>query len=1156
MPPKRAIEALKSTEECILQFGKFNNIIKWRESMQTIVTELYGIIGMFFTTDVRYELPRNIIHYPDASSSENSTSESEIDAPADEEEEPLVAPTAAETAALLAYAAAKPARAAAREVRNERRRKAAERSRAKYREEDYIQRQRDLKTQRENERTVFPMMWKRMSTNSQNRVKEEDEYRTAYLTLDCVLLWTLIRKTHLTHMYGDTDPMKEVNRHEQESKYGMMRQGEREFINNFIARFDEQVLANDAVGVAKITDSMRALDFLGKLDPKRYKRMTEDMNNDALRHKADAYPTTLARAYRIASRWQGEGVALTPLPSGAALVTEEVHVTASKDTEKRAGKTGGTKKKSLADVECYACEGKGHYAKNCPNRKSTVEKVHVTKTEDDSDDDSREGDWGVALVASCERCLFTEFDVLLDNEASLNIFNNKDLLTRIRKAERSIKVSGIQTGEGVIVDSEGDFGEFGTVFYSGDASANVLSFASQVDAGATIRYDHIEDCFTLQPKGSDNVYTFGRKTLPGSEGKFYSCDWRSIEAETALVTTVEQNLQAFTKREIGRARLARELMSRMGFPTVGMAMSIVNSGSNFDISSRDFEIAEAIWGKDMASIKGKTTKRATVTADISIKAKVVQKDQVLSIDIMFIDKIAILIGLATPLGLTMAYSLNNLALKKSSRTAEHVRKGIAHFLGVLGSQGFKTSVIMSDGEGAVVTLADELGKLGVDVDISGAGGHVARIERRIRVIKERLRAHVSYHLPFTLSSVGIAMCVLYVVSRLNYEPPGEREWGPSPREAFIGRKPDGKRDFRCSFGDYVQCTVPNTDATLKPRTEDCVVMLPLGNRTGTVRMLSLSTGKLVNRDQFIILPMPESVIKRLNELALADGRVKGKGDLAKPTVTLEQDGVVRNGLPETIVSEVNNGVDPSVSLMDANDNQELIYCETDQVIDDLDEMQQEELDVEDLDDMVPVQRARVEPKAVEIDDLMNSFRQLAVGQPPASPQEDIDEQGVPEDYGENGAIDTGVAECNNGVLDEGNRYSPVGHLVIPRQKLMNMFRGDRHGVALLTRNYNSTGGDWREYVMNISVNEALRTRGKDAEYVILKELEQMIEKKVWTPVNVQKLPREEKARIIRSSMFLKEKFLASGEFEKLKARLVAGGDQQDKTLYDDLSHRR
>ena len=52
--------------------------------------------------------------------------------------------------------------------------------------------------------------------------------------------------------------------------------------------------------------------------------------------------------------------------------------------------------------------------------------------------------------------------------------------------------------------------------------------------------------------------------------------------------------------------------------------------------------------------------------------------------------------------------------------------------------------------------------------------------------------------------------------------------------------------------------------------------------------------------------------------------------------------------------------------------------------------------------------------------------------------------------------------------------------MVPRQKLIDMFRGDRDGDALLTRNYNSVGGDWNEYVLNISVNEALRTRGKDA----------------------------------------------------------------------------
>jgi len=36
-------------------------------------------------------------------------------------------------------------------------------------------------------------------------------------------------------------------------------------------------------------------------------------------------------------------------------------------------------------------------------------------------------------------------------------------------------------------------------------------------------------------------------------------------------------------------------------------------------------------------------------------------------------------------------------------------------------------------------------------------------------------------------------------------------------------------------------------------------------------------------------------------------------------------------------------------------------------------------------------------------------------------------------------------------------------------------------------------------------------------------------------------------------MFLKDKYFASGVFEKFKARLVAGKDQQDKGMYENLS---
>ena len=58
---------------------------------------------------------------------------------------------------------------------------------------------------------------------------------------------------------------------------------------------------------------------------------------------------------------------------------------------------------------------------------------------------------------------------------------------------------------------------------------------------------------------------------------------------------------------------------------------------------------------------------------------------------------------------------------------------------------------------------------------------------------------------------------------------------------------------------------------------------------------------------------------------------------------------------------------------------------------------------------------------------------------------------------------------------------------VGRQNIMDFFRnGDR--TALLTRNYDGDGAEWGDFVFNISVNEALRTRGDAAVTVIEKEL--------------------------------------------------------------------
>jgi hypothetical protein len=109
---------------------------------------------------------------------------------------------------------------------------------------------------------------------------------------------------------------------------------------------------------------------------------------------------------------------------------------------------------------------------------------------------------------------------------------------------------------------------------------------------------------------------------------------------------------------------------------------------------------------------------------------------------------------------------------------------------------------MTDGEGAVGKLKTALNLAGIEVDTSGAGGHVPTINRRIQVIKQRVRAYINHRLPYTLNTIGLSMCVLFCAFRMNYEIPGTRPNGPSPRKVLIDARARGPIDFRCSFGDF------------------------------------------------------------------------------------------------------------------------------------------------------------------------------------------------------------------------------------------------------------------------------------------------------------------------------------------------------------------
>ena len=102
------------------------------------------------------------------------------------------------------------------------------------------------------------------------------------------------------------------------------------------------------------------------------------------------------------------------------------------------------------------------------------------------------------------------------------------------------------------------------------------------------------------------------------------------------------------------------------------------------------------------------------------------------------------------------------------------------------------------------------------------------------------------------------------MSRINLVPHKTGLTNLSPAEVFKGRKINFKTDLRIGFGEYVEAYDPYSDNTMRPRTQAAISLGPTGNASGSVRFLSLESGRPINRDKFTILPITDIVISRMN----------------------------------------------------------------------------------------------------------------------------------------------------------------------------------------------------------------------------------------------------------------------------------------------------
>jgi hypothetical protein len=156
------------------------------------------------------------------------------------------------------------------------------------------------------------------------------------------------------------------------------------------------------------------------------------------------------------------------------------------------------------------------------------------------------------------------------------------------------------------------------------------------------------------------------------------------------------------------------------------------------ITRQDAINAHAIFGRDIGSIKGKTTRRQLkgilCAVDNNNTPKSIMEhywDLTLCVDIMFVNKIPFFMSISCNIRFITPEVLDN-------RKQPTLTKALQRIHGIYSKQGFRITLILGDSEfectpGAIAT------DLHSELNICGEDEHVPDIERCIRTVKERTR---------------------------------------------------------------------------------------------------------------------------------------------------------------------------------------------------------------------------------------------------------------------------------------------------------------------------------------------------------------------------------------------------------------------------------
>lgn len=953
---------------------------------------------------------------------------------------------------------------------------------------------------------IFADIMNRLSEESEDVTKRHAEWNECYNQRCPSHLWQILVETH--SIRADNNAAV-VRRAHARVSYNTVKQFGGELLVSFRERFEYTYDSYVVAGNEALDDETKAMDFFVALDDQRYSEFKRKVNNEFAGEERDPYGNVMAVFLHVQS--------YTPVkPVGAYSISRNATVFYAREND---GSSSGQDRKAARDlshIRCYNCDMMGHYKNNCPEPVKVLMAGVLTTTRD--------------LLGKCSVLNIKWYEVVLDSGAAISVMSPK-LLDGIHECP-AISITGV-TDDPVVLNMRGSLGGLIDAYCNDQVNANILSF-SELGRKYKISYNSEKSCFTVY--NGDKCIVFNeRNGLYVSDMRPVVCPgWKSVlpvfanyddfsdmpdlqrcessdsecdkdcDDESDVESVVDDSdivdsgpsgvySVVYSPRQKKGAEQARSLMHQLGYPSYSELQKLVKSANLLGsaVTSQDVAIASKIYGTPVAAVRGKFVKKPVVSTLPDVTLMEEPSVQSLAVDLIYVGNQGFMIGLSSPLCLLLSTAVLN------ERT-ESLQQCMLDMIQVMASRNFVVNRVEMEPAAAMSKLEYNLGP-GVTTNVTGAGDHLPALDVRIRRVKELIRATLTT-VPFVLPPSKTKYLVAYAVSRMNFRCTEGRDDSQAPFVAFTGRKVNMKRELGLVFGDLCECAVSGvvSNDALIGRTCSHIALCPTGNDSGSWVFWSLDTNMLVRRSRWVKMNIfPQLIIHAADAIAASetdnpDFDMGAHDEIGDETADMLKDGVFAHIInPEC---DIERSYD-RVGVSNVNG----------------------------------VKKKRGRPRKVNVPIRESSS-------PPPNPAPSVDD-----------TFNVVVGEAVAKEIDE-----PLG-----KAKADEICDIDEPPPVLSRDSSDSEDGSVgsSEMVLNLSIKKGKAKYGSLADSSILSELEQIVvdDPPKLKPVKRKDQSREDMRRAIMSFLFLKAKETPTGDFEKLKSRLVANGKQQDASLFPNKS---